>query len=99
MTAISDEDLESLAAKLDALELNTAEQAALDGVLERAEAFVPDVEGFGSSGFHYTGESRSGARLSGTSLKLGGGLGFTTRPSLGFEAGMSGDGGFRPPPP
>lgn len=99
MTAISDDDLKSLAAKLDALDLNEAERAALDGVLDRAEAYEPDVEGFGTATAYYTGTTTSGANLSGTSLKLGGGLGFVIRPTLGYGSVLPDDGGFRPPPP
>lgn len=94
MTDINDDDLKSLAAKLDGLDLNAAERAALDGVLDRAEAFEPDVEGFAFDAAQYTGQIRSGADLSGTALKLGGGLGFVLRPTIGY-----GSGDFRPPPP
>ena len=104
MTAISDEDLQSLAAKLDALDLSEAEQAALDGVLERAEAYEPEVEGFSASRYYYTGQAASGAMLSGMSLKLGGSLGFVTRPSLGYGDPLDptkggGGGPGKPPPP
>ena len=102
MTAISNDDLNSLAAKIDALDLTEAERAALDGVLERAEAYEPDVEGFGFNAAQYTSPSQSGVGLTATALKFGGGLGFITRPSLGYdETGGFGDSNRpgKPPPP
>ena len=83
MTAINDDDLKSLAAKLEGLDLTDPERAALDGVIDHAGAYEPDVEGFGTS-YSYSGTAQSGANLSGMSLKLGGGLGFVTRPDLGY---------------
>lgn len=100
MTEINDDVLRGLAAKLDRLELDEAERAALDGILDRAAAYEPEVEGFGfdAGSLSYSGHV-SGSNLSGTSLKLGSSLGFVTRPSLGYEASMGGDGDWRPPPP
>lgn len=105
MTEITADDLERLAAKLDALELDEAERAVLDGILERAEAYEPDVEGFGfgTSSLTYSG-LQSGATLSGTSLQLGGSLGFVTRPTLGYgdpndPIGDPGGPIKKPPPP
>ncbi len=101
MIEIDEDVLRGLAAKIDALDLDDAERAVLDGILARAEAYEPDVEGFsfGAESYSFSGQ-RSGAGLSGTSLKLGGGLGFVTRPTLGYEAGLpGGDDRFRPPPP
>lgn len=94
MTEISADDLNSLADKLDAMDLNDGEQAALSGLIERAGAYEPDVEGFGFS-IDYTG-FKSGADLSTTALKLGGGLGFVARPSLGYTLD---DDPIKPPPP
>lgn len=87
MTDIDDEVLNGLAAKIDALDLDETEQAMLDGLFERAEAYEPDVEGFAFSHAAYGSYrgDRSGASLRGTSLKMAGGLGFITRPSLGFN--------------
>lgn len=99
MNDIDQSTLETLASKLDGLDLDETERAMLDTILERASSYEPEVEGFGfDNSLTYTGQ-QSGAGLSGTSLKLGGGLGFVTRPNLGFEARMPGDGSFRPPPP
>jgi hypothetical protein len=94
---ISEDVLNSLAAKLEALDLTDAEQAVLDGILERAEAYEPDVEGFAFDQAQVTG-MQSGANLSGMALKLGGGLGFITRPSLGYGTFDPND-PTRPPPP
>ena len=106
MADISPDDLKNLAAKLDGLDLNDTERALLDELFERAASYEPEVEGFGfdASGVgSYTG-NHSGAGLSGTSLQLGGGLGFVTRPSLGyddpFDPTRGGGGGpGKPPPP
>ncbi len=99
MAQIDAEALKRLAAKLDGLELSEVEQAMLDSVFDRAAAFEPDVEGFAFSAIASSDYSglRSGAGLEGTSLKLGGGLGFVTRPDLGYKAGARD--GTSPPPP
>lgn len=93
MTDIDQDALERVAAKLDGLELDDAERAVLDGILERAAAYEPEVEGFGfdTGELRYTG-LQSGAGLSGTSLKLGGALGFVTRPTYNITE-IGGGGG------
>ena len=106
MTDIDDEVLNGLAAKIDSLDLTETERAMLDGLFERAEAYEPDVEGFAfnhAAYGSYRGD-RSGASLSGTSLKMAGGLGFITRPSLGYGDPLDptkggGGGPGKPPPP
>lgn len=97
MAEITKDVVKGLAAKLDSLDLDDAEQAALDDILARAEAYEPEVEGFGfsTSGF----QLQSGAGLSGTSLKLAGGLGFVTRPSLGYQDPFDPKDPTKPPPP
>ena len=101
MSQISPEALQSLASKLEQLDLDDTERALLDGILDRAEAFEPEVEGFGFSAqtYSYTG-LQSGSDLSGMSLKLAGSLGFVTRPSLGYDSMLDPDDGpsFPPPP-
>lgn len=75
MAEINPETLESLAAKLDGLDLTDAERAVLDRVLDRAASYEPEVEGFGMDmGF---GEFKlaSGADLSRTAFRLGSGSG------------------------
>ncbi len=100
MTEINADVLNGLGAKLDALDLDDAERQVLDGILERAASYEPEVEGFGfdATSLSYSG-MQSGADLSGTSLKLGGGLGFVTRPNLGYGSTLPGGDDFRPPPP
>ncbi len=96
MAQIDEAALNQLAAKLDGLELTEVEQAMLDGVFDRAAAYEPETEGFAFASSDYSG-LRSGAGLIGTSLKLGGGLGFVTRPNLGYKTGERD--GTTPPPP
>ncbi len=103
MAEISADDMNNLAAKLDGLDLNETERALLDEIFQRAADYEPDVEGFGFDSSRYTG-FKSGADLSTTALKLTGGLGFVTRPSLGyddpFDPTKGGGGGpGKPPPP
>ena len=103
MAEIGADDLNHLAAKLDGLDLSESERALLDELLERAAEYEPEVSGFGFDTSRYTGLT-SGADLSSTSLKLAGGLGFITRPSLGyddpFDPTRGGGGGpGKPPPP
>ena len=101
MTDIDDGTLNGLAAKLDGLDLTETERELLDEIMDRAEAYEPDVEGFafGANEFKYTG-FKSGADLSTTALKLGGGLGFVTRPSLGHgPRGVTNPDDLKPPPP
>ena len=103
MSDVTSELLESLAAKLDSLDLTAEEQQVLDTIFERAETGGDDVEGFAFSAGSYAG-FKSGADLSRTALKIGGGLGFVTRPSLGyddpFDPTRGGGGGpGKPPPP
>jgi len=101
MTEIDEDVLKGLGAKLDSLDLSDAERVVLDGILARAEAYEPEVEGFAfdSASYSFSGQ-RSGAGLSGTSLKLGGGLGFVTRPRLGYgdSADPTGDPDWPPKP-
>lgn len=100
MTEIDEDVLKGLAAKIDALALDDAERAVLDAILARAEAYEPDVEGFAfdAGSYSFSGQ-RSGAGLSGTSLKLGGGLGFVTRPTLGYgDTGPDKDPDWPPKP-
>jgi hypothetical protein len=100
MTEITEDDLNGLAAKLDGLDLNDTERVLLDGLMERAAAYEPEVEGFGvdlTSYGSYSGNT-SGAGLQASSLKLAGGLGFVTRPSLGYGEFDSND-PTKPPPP
>ncbi len=73
MGGIDAETLNSLAGKLDALDLTDAEREVLDRVLEHAAAYEPDVEGFAFSADAYTGLA-SGADLSATAFKLGSAL-------------------------
>jgi hypothetical protein len=98
MSEVSADLLESLAAKIDALDLSDEEQAVLDSIFERAETGGEEVEGFAFSTTAYTGFV-SGAELSSTALKLGGGLGFITRPSLGYDNVFDPDDPTKPPPP
>jgi len=100
MTEINEDDLNGLAAKLDGLELSDTERALLDGLMERAAAYEPEVEGFGfdTSAFGSYSGQQSGAGLKASSLKLAGGLGFVTRPSLGYGDFGSND-PTKPPPP
>lgn len=100
MTEIDVDTLNRLATKLDAIDLDETERALLDRLLERAAAYEPDVEGFGfdATTYSYSG-LQSGAGLSGTSLKLGGGLGFVTRPSLGYTDPFDPKDPTKPPPP
>ena len=85
--------LNSLAEKLDALDLSDAEQAVLDQLIARAEAYEPEVEGFGFSAASYT-SFKSGADLSKTAFQLGSALKL-----VGGPAGVFDPGDFRPPPP
>ncbi len=85
MTDIDDGTLNGLAAKLDGLDLTETERALLDEIMDRAEAYEPDVEGFAFGGSYSYSGFKSGADLSTTALKLGGSLGFVTRPSLGHR--------------
>ncbi len=96
MAQIDDAALNQLAAKLDGLELTEVERAMLDSVFDRAAAYEPETEGFALAPSDHS-RPRPRAGLIGTSLKLGGGLGFVTRPDLGYKAGERG--GTRPPPP
>ena len=84
--------LNSLAAKLDGLELTADEQAVLDGVLDRAAAYEPEVGGF--SMIKYGGD-RSGADLSPTGFKLGRSFG-ALDPGIGL--GIKQDDWKAPPP-
>lgn len=63
--------LNSLAEKIDSLELTDAEQSVIDQVLDRSAAYEPEVEGFALT--RYSGLT-SGADLSATALKLGSAL-------------------------
>ncbi len=77
--------LNSLAAKLDGLDLTDAERDLLDQLIERAAGYEPEVEGFGFAASSYTG-LKSGADLSATAFKLGGGLGLViTQPDTKME--------------
>lgn len=86
MTEINEDVLNGLAAKLDGLDLDDTERALLDGLMERAAAYEPEVEGFGFDTASYGSYSGnvSGAGLKASSLKLAGSLGFVTRPTLGY---------------
>ncbi len=63
--------LNSLAEKIDALELTEAEQSVIDQVLKRAAAYEPEVEGFAFTS--YSGLT-SGADLSTTAFNFGSAL-------------------------
>jgi hypothetical protein len=63
--------LNSLASKLDELDLSEEEQRILDQLIENAAAYEPDIEGRG----YGAGPSlRPGSPLSETAYKLGSGL-------------------------
>ena len=68
----SADTLNSLAAKLDGLDLTDEERALLDELLERAAGYEPEVAGFAMG--DYSG-LLSGADLSPTGFKLATGLG------------------------
>lgn len=85
MAEIDKDVLESLAAKIDLLDLSDAERAVLDRLFERATAYEPEVEGFGMT---YTG-LQSGADLSFTSFKLASSIGALS-PDAMMEYGGSG---------
>ncbi len=72
---VTAEDLESLGAKIDGLELSDAERAIMDEVFERAAAYEPEVEGFAQRPVRFAGQ-RSGAGLAGSSFTLGLSAGF-----------------------
>ena len=91
MTEISEDVLNSLAAKVEALELSDEEQAVLDSALSRAEAFEPDVEGFRS--FSYLGLN-SGANLAPMSFRLGRASGLIGRPG-GMTESLTESRGYR----
>lgn len=95
MAEIDQATLDSLAAKLDSLELNADEQLVLDSMLSRAEAYEPEVEGFGR--FSYSGLS-SGADLSPMGFKLGRSSGLIGRAGVMTEMTTE-IGTQRPPPP
>ncbi len=101
MAEITPAALNSLAAKLDGLDLSDDERRLLDELLARAEAYEPEVEGFGLS----YGGLQSGADLSSpTAFSLGGALGFTTGPFVrgyGDPTDPNDPGGpiTKPPPP
>ena len=97
MSDVTPELLESLAAKLDGLDLTDDEQQLLDTIFERAETGGDDVEGFGFTASSF--DFKSGADLSRTALKIGGGLGFITRPSLGYGDILDPKDPTKPPPP
>ena len=62
--------LASLAAKIEGLDLTAAEHAVLRDILDRAEAYEPDVEGFGTSRTRYAGAA-SGSELGRGAFTLG----------------------------
>lgn len=95
MAEIDDAALNSLAAKLDSLDLTDDEKTLLDTIMQQAAAYEPDVEGFAFSttSYQYTG-IQSGAQLSPTAFKLGSALQLIGSPSLMMEFGGGG-----PPPP
>lgn len=76
-TEFTKEDVESLAAKLDSLDLTEAEQAVLGGILERAAAADAEVSGFSFDGKGWGGRPDGGAQRwkieEGETLKLGDG--------------------------
>lgn len=73
MADIDPATLNSLAEKIDGLDLTDAEQSVLDQLLERAAAYEPEVEGFAMP-TSYTG-LQSGADLSKSAFSFGRGLG------------------------
>lgn len=62
-TEFTKEDVESLAAKLDGLELTSAEQAVLGGILERAAMADDEVAGFAFDGKGNDLRARPGASM------------------------------------
>lgn len=83
MKEIDDGALNSLAEKIDSLDLTDDERSLIDSIMERAASYEPEVEGFGYS---YTG-LESGAQLSPTAFKLGSALNLIGSPTLMYEGG------------
>jgi hypothetical protein len=94
MAEIDANALNSLAEKIESLDLTESEQAVIDGLLERAAAYEPEVEGFGLT-TNYSGLT-SGADLSATAFKFGSALNLIGSPGSMMDFG---GGGTRPPPP
>lgn len=95
MAEIHQAALDSLAGKLNSLELDADEQLILDSMLDRAQAYEPEVEGFGM--FSYSG-IQSGADLSPMSFKIAKGSGLIGSSGLMTEIGTE-IGTKLPPPP
>ncbi len=95
MGGIDADTLNSLAAKIDGLELTDEERALFNRLVEQAAGYEPEVEGFGLTTTSYTGLT-SGADLSPTAFKLGSALRLvgTSTSMMEFEA----RGGWPPPP-
>ena len=77
--------IESLAAKLDTLDLTDGEQAVLDALVERAAEGGDDVVGFLAT-------ESPGSHLDGTAFKLGMGVGVVYAPPDGFSGRHTDDG-------
>lgn len=92
MADIDANTLNSLAEKIDSLDLSEAEQSVMDQLLERAAAYEPEVEGFGLT-TSYTGLV-SGADLTATAFNFGTALNLIGLPGSKMEFGGGG-----PPPP
>ncbi len=67
---VDQETLASLAGKIEGLDLTAAEHAVLRDILDRAEAYEPEVEGFGMSRTRYRGAA-SGSELGRGAFTLG----------------------------
>lgn len=76
---VSPEALASLAGKIEGLDLTAQEHAVLRAVLDRAESYEPDVEGFAMDSVNYSGAA-SGSGLGSGAFTLGLSSGFVKLP-------------------
>ena len=97
MSDVTPEALASLAEKIEGLDLTAAEHGVLRDILDRAEAYEPEVEGFGMSSTRYGGAA-SGSDLSRGAFTLGLSAGMVRMPGGRRVTGDPNDPGGGWPP-